>query len=161
MQRAVVGRRAGPWSLLLSLSEEQSPVSVLLFFFFLEFKAEHQRHVSVTQAETHRTRAMECSVQLPRQGGQFTGEQSHLFCLRQALSTHFLQRMKTNHSTPVTSVSTCSPHPRGGRKLSLQRFHITDGLPYVTSPQLSPCKQILSSFRRKSLINKWCAQLCT
>lgn len=122
MQRAVqvwLGVRAGPWSLLLSLSEEQSPVSVLLFFFLLEFKAEHQRHVSVTQSEMHRTRAMECSVQLPGQGRQFAGEQSHLFCLHQALSTHFLQRMKTNHSTPDTSVSTCSPYPHGGRKLSL------------------------------------------
>lgn len=60
--------RTGSCSLLLSFSEEQSPVSVLLYFFFLpEFKAEHQRHVP-QQAETHRTWTMECHAPLPPAG---------------------------------------------------------------------------------------------
>lgn len=48
-----------------------------------------------------------------------------------------------------------------GRKLSLQCSHHRWPPPSVTSPQLSPCKQILSGFRSKSLINKCCVQLCT
>lgn len=112
--------RAEPWSLSLSLSEEQSPVCPAFFFFLPEFKAEHQRHVSVTQAEIHRTRATECSIPLPRQGRQFAGEHSHLLCLHRVLSTHFLQRMKTNRSTPETSVQhlLSPPRPRGQEALT-------------------------------------------
>lgn len=130
-----LGARVGPWSLLLSLSEEQSPVSVLFFFFLPEFKAEHQRHVSVTQAETHRTRAMERSVQRPRQGGQFAGEQSHLFCLHRVLSTHFLQRMKTNRSTPETSVEHLLPCSEGAGSSHCNAF--TSQMACHMSPPLS------------------------
>lgn len=162
--------RTGSCSLLLSFSEEQSPVSVLLYFFFLpEFKAEHQRHVP-QQAETHRTWTMECHAPLPPAGQAHSLEErgvTRFFPM--ILSSPGTTNSAENEDKLLHSRNLCTapaphnmpPPPPWVQKLSLQRFHVTDGLPYVTSPQLSPCKQILSGFRRKSLINKWCAQLCT
>lgn len=145
----------GEVSMGLTGDEDMAIVPSVLQFLFCFFSLhtnwsmkEVERDTSHKQRPAGHGRGRECSCQ------DGVDSLSQYFCLCCVPSTHFLQRMKINRCTPETSVLHLLPSAE-------QSVGITDGPPSVTSPQLSPCKQILSGFRSKSLINKCSVQLCT